>query len=530
MREKMIKNTIPVTSLLVLVILGFAGAIAVGDDGLVVKSTWKSLGGNFKRTGLSENSGPELGCVKWLFETDGPVSASITIGVGGRVHIPCEDGKLYTLDHDGSLLWSYDVNSPLMSSPTIGTDGTVYVGSKNGKLYAVDVSGNLLWTHTTDGPISSSPAVSEDGNVYVGSQDGKLYALSRDGSELWSFQTKGPVNVPSGSIFASPSIGTDGTVYIAGLYDPNLYALNPNDGSLKWTCHFESQGWPFASPVIAPDGTIYQSLLYDSNLYAIEPNTGTIMWESRGATDGWSEPALGPDSTIYVSVGPFLQALDPNGGIKWANSLRLASGFTLAVGNNGLIYAASNDGYLYVFNPDGKEIARFQSNGWPNLPVIAADNMVIVSDAEDYSVLITDAINTVWAITRHGYEDLNADEDVGWLKPPPCMASNPNPADGATDVTTTPILSWTACPDAFGHDVYFGYDWRSVANADTTWWSIYQGRQFRWDTDSYIPTEAPLEWGMTYYWRIDEVSDTGTITIGTVWRFTTKTSTTPPRR
>ena len=517
------KNTIPATNWLVLVILCFAGAIAVGDDGPVVKSTWRSLGGNFKRTGLSENSGPELGCVKWKFETNGAVSASLTVGFDNRVHIACEDGTLYTLDANGVPLWSYDANSPLLSSPTIGTDGTVYVGSKNGELQAIDIDGSLQWTHETNGFVYSSPAVSAEGNVYVCSQDGILYALGQDGSELWSFETKGPGQVSTGSIFASPAIGSDETVYIAGLYDPNLYALNPNDGSLKWTCNFESQGWPFASPVVAPDGTIYQSLLYDSNLYAIEPNTGTIMWESRGATDGWSEPALGPDGTIYVSVGPFLQALDPNGGIKWANSLRIANGFTLAVDNNGLIYAASYDGYLYVFNPDGKEIARFQSNGWPNLPVIAADNMVIVSDAEDYSVLITDAINTVWAITPHGCEDLNADEDVGWLKPPPCMPSNPNPANGATDVTTTPILSWTACPDAFGHDVYFGYDWRSVANADATWWnSIYQGRQFRWDTNSYIPTEAPLKRDMTYYWRIDEVSDTGTITIGTVWRFTTR--------
>ncbi len=355
------KNTIPVTSWLVLVILGLAGTTTIGDDGTAVKSTWKSLGGNFKRTGLSENSGPELGCVKWKFETNGPVSASLTVGFDNRVHIACKDGTLYTLDANGVLLWSYDVNSPLLSSPTIGTDSTVYVGSQNGNLYAVDVSGNLLWTHTTDGPISSSPAVSEDGNVYVGSQDGKLYALSQDGSELWSFETKGPGEVSTGSIFASPSIGTDGTVYIAGLYDPNLYALNPNDGSLKWTCHFESQGWPFASPVIAPDGTIYQSLLYDTNLYAIDHNDGAIIWsidladpqsgffdpnyaENYGDADGWSEPVLGPDGTIYVSFDdPYLRAVDPDGGINWVTKLGTMGGFTLTVGDDGLVYAACSE-------------------------------------------------------------------------------------------------------------------------------------------------------------------------------------------
>jgi len=306
---KTMKKAILFSSLLLVAIACLAETIAVNNDEHAAESTWKTLGGDFKRTGLSDSNGPELGCVKWQFTTDAPISASITIGNSGRVHIPCEDGKLYTLDPNGSLLWSYDVNSPLLSSPTIGPDGTVYVGSKNGKLYAIDINGNLLWTHTTDGPISSSPAVSEDGNVYVGSQDGKLYALSQEGSELWSFETKGPGTVPSGSIFASPAIAANGTVYIAGLYDPNLYALDPNDGKLKWTCNFESGGWPFASPVVAKDGIIYQTLLYDTNLYAIDPNNGAVVWSTDLAdpctawfdpnyadeydADGCSEPALG---------------------------------------------------------------------------------------------------------------------------------------------------------------------------------------------------------------------------------------------
>jgi len=113
------------------------------SPGSAVESKWRSLGGDFDRTSLSEYSGPELACIKWKFETDGAVPSSITIGFDDRVHIACEDGKLYTLDGNGSLLCSYDANSPLLSSPTIGPDGIVYVGSQNGKLYAIDINGNL---------------------------------------------------------------------------------------------------------------------------------------------------------------------------------------------------------------------------------------------------------------------------------------------------------------------------------------------------------------------------------------------------
>jgi outer membrane protein assembly factor BamB len=347
---------------------------------------------NFRRTGLSENYGPQSGCVKWQFETDGAISASVTIGPNGTVYVPCEDGRLYKLNADGALLWSYDANTPLISSPALGYHGMVYVGGKNGKLYAIDGGGKLRWTHRTEGFIYSSPAVSADGDIYVCSQDGKVYGLGPDGSELWSFETAG-FGMLDGAIFASPTIGADGTIYIAGLYDPNLYALDPNDGSVKWVCHFESGGWPFASLVVAADSTIYQTLLHDPNLYAIDPNNGSIIWVSdmadtesglfepyyydrvwfderlcdyvyRGAkydvsSSGWSKPALGPDGTIYVSFDdPFLRAVDPNGTIKWVTKPGSSSGFTLTVGSNGLIYAASDEGHLYMVNPDGETVRQ----------------------------------------------------------------------------------------------------------------------------------------------------------------------------
>ncbi|MHC4455863.1 MAG: outer membrane protein assembly factor BamB family protein [Planctomycetota bacterium] len=404
--------------------------------GKVRKGIWRD-------TGLSEHYGPELGCVKWQFETDGPVSARAAIG-NNRVYVACEDGKLYTLNkNDGTLIWSYDANSPLVSSPTLGYYGMVYVGSEDGKLHAINRRGKLCWTHTTDGPIYSSPVVSPDGKVYISSLDGALHALGHDGSERWGFETGG-FGAVRGSIFARPAIGADGTVYIAGLYDPNLYALNPNDGNVKWACSLTDPcdpnsraEWPFASPVLANDGTIYQTLLNDANLYAVDSNDGSITWATHlSDTDSnwfepylvndnpntppqynvskssWSEPALGPDGTIYVSFDdPYLRAVDAEGNIKWATRLGMMGGFTLTVGSDGLIYAASDDSQLYAVSPDGEEVARFEGYDWLSFPVIAADNTIIVSDAN----------NMVWAIGGNGCEgqlaNLHRPEDLNtdWI-------------------------------------------------------------------------------------------------------------------
>jgi parallel beta-helix repeat protein len=410
-----------------------SGLFTIHPDspGPAVVSKWKSLGGDFDRAGLSENYGPELGCIKWQFQTDAPVSASATIGADDRVHLSCEDGKVYTLDANGLLLWSYDINSPLLSSPTIGPDGTVYVGGQDEKLYAIDVNGSLRWTHNTDGFIYSSPAVSPDGNVYACSQDGTLYALGRDGSELWTFETAGP-GIATGAIFASPAIGPNGTVYIAGVYDPNLYALDSNDGSVKWNCNFidpcdpnGEQPWPFASPVIALDGTIYQTLLYnpkrlvgepppaaplyeavwyDSKLYAIDPNNGNILWATNMTETATQMEQIDPEPPepnywfkqyyAYAGRRPEEEGIPPYPytatfvlGPGSARYYRVSnSSFSEpALAPDGTIYVSFDDQYLRAVDPNGT-IKWVTSLGWLGgfTLTVGSDGLIYAAGDEGY--------------------------------------------------------------------------------------------------------------------------------------------------
>jgi len=102
----------------------------------------------------------------------------------------------------------------------------------------------------------------------------------------------------------------------------------------------------------------------------------------------------------------------------------------------------------------------------------------------------------------------------------PLRAGSPNPANGATDVRDIPTLSWAKGDTADKHDVYFGTDQAAVEGATTATAGIYRGQQAL-DATTYTPTEAPLEWGKTYYWRIDEVEADGvTIHKGNLWSFT----------
>jgi hypothetical protein len=101
----------------------------------------------------------------------------------------------------------------------------------------------------------------------------------------------------------------------------------------------------------------------------------------------------------------------------------------------------------------------------------------------------------------------------------PVWAISPSPANGAEDVTQTPILRWTAGDDAASHNIYFGTDEEAVKNADTTSPEFKGSAEL--GSESFDP--GKLDWGMAYYWRIDEINDLSPASpwVGEVWKFTT---------
>ena len=99
---------------------------------------------------------------------------------------------------------------------------------------------------------------------------------------------------------------------------------------------------------------------------------------------------------------------------------------------------------------------------------------------------------------------------------PPLKAHSPQPANGATDTVRSLDLEWTAGDQAIRHHLYFGTDPEAVANADPTTAGIYRGGQ---TATTYNP--GALDWGRTYYWRVDEEEADGTLRKGSLWTFAT---------
>jgi hypothetical protein len=89
------------------------------------------------------------------------------------------------------------------------------------------------------------------------------------------------------------------------------------------------------------------------------------------------------------------------------------------------------------------------------------------------------------------------------------QAANPTPADkGNSDVNA--ILNWTPGLNASAHNLYFGFDPNGLKLLGKL-----KGE------DNFTAKLTPLDKNTRCYWRVDEVSDKGSVVKGQVWSFTT---------
>ena len=262
-------------------------AAAIDEDGIIyVGSIWGSPNYLYAFN-------PD-GRLKWRYEASS-IHASPVIDSSGIIYFcDSENWRIKALYPNGTLKWSYKTNHVIYSSPSIGFDGTIYFGSDDNYLYALyPDNGTLKWKYKTGDWVGRGPCVADDGTIYFGSWNGYLYAVYPNGTLKW----KKSINFGT-----TPVIGQDGTIY-GGTF--KLYAINPNNGSTKWSFNPDEDATiRGGNPCISSDGTIFFGTHIGETdggeLIAVYPD-GTERWRIMLATAWiWSAPAIGEDGTIYV--------------------------------------------------------------------------------------------------------------------------------------------------------------------------------------------------------------------------------------
>ena len=246
--------------------------------------------------------------------------------------------------------------------------------------------------------------------------------------------------------------------------------------------------------------------IYDdiSPIDAVSPVSNDVFWSTIVFSVTVQRPV-----THTVSIEWQIDGVP----IYGANEVNFCPDSYLATNTVQILTARVVDGVLLVRDENKRENLLTDQQNWLVWKASAADftGDGFVNMADLSEMILRWLLNEPdYDIAPPGGNDIVNFQDFAilakdWLAEPPGQASNPNPADGATGVSTTADLGWTAGSDAVSHDVYFG-----TSNPPP----------FIRNQTAITFDPGTMTMATTYYWRIDEVNPWGTIT-GEVWRFTT---------
>ena len=257
---------------------------------------------------------------------------------------------------------------------------------------------------------------------------------------------------------------------------------------------------------------------------------------TKHAGDVWSFTTTGPGGGVKaeyfnntsVSGDPELTRTDPGIDFNWGDP----GGPGTPIGVDGFsarwtadLEAPRTETFRFITNSD--DGVRLWLDG-----KLLIDNWTDHSPTENIAV-VNLVGGRIYALRMEYYEQGGgAVASLAWESPSisrqiipagplqwPLLSRCVYPSAGAVDMPQSLTLRWEAGDKASEHDIYFGDSPEVVANATPDTPGIYRGRQA---LDAVSCDVDGLAWNNAYYWRVDEISDTGDGPWkGSVWDFTT---------
>ena len=214
-------------------------------------------------------------------------------------------------------------------------------------------------------PVAAAPAFSAESRIVVigvwqpGAAASTLTALRYQPgqtpllSRLWTSEAV------SAGVLSSPVFSADGaTVYVNGR-DRQLWALNAEDGSVKWSAPLDFQ--PQTPPSVAPGGLIIAGGGPDTRLVGLRDagDRAEAVWRRDDVTALTTSSQAG-DQVAYTVVATApnelsLLAFNPADGGRTVNSYPLpqAAGYPVgvSVGYDRRVVVATSGGQVFSFSP-----------------------------------------------------------------------------------------------------------------------------------------------------------------------------------
>ncbi len=460
---------------------------------------------------------------------------------------------------DGSTSWNGFDNPPFGvnggdPASVIGPNGYMYEAYLTGGTYAigmaVSTNNGSTWTthivnptagddkeHMMVDKTSGSPY---ENNLYVvwtnfaGASEVVFRSSSNFGSTWTPLVDLSGSITPLGSSFAQGAnvqTGPNGEVYATYcVYDANwtdgedaIGFSKSTDGGATWTSSraYEQVNFGIRGTLSSKGGMRVNSFPNMAVDRSGGPNDGNIYicWPQRNVAPAGSDP----DVVMIRST---------DGGTTWSAPFRVNDD-PLNNGKDQIFPWCTVDqstGQLMVVFYDSRNVSNNMAEVYMATSYDGGNsfNNFVVSDQSfvfgpisgfaggyggDYIgvAAVNDVAYPFWMDSRTG-------NSQGWMAKvefgPPCpveAATDPNPANGATDVSNNLAqLSWTNGAGALSNELYWGTDPGNLTLVQSgslaTSWDI---------------TGGPLQYSATYYWRVSEIGDTCNQN-GAIWSFTTE--------
>ncbi len=314
------------------------------------------------------------GKMRWKFETGKPIRAQPKV-IGQYVYVASDSGYLHKLDRGtGAEAWRARIdqgsepriptNQPKTrwdryGSSVVADKKSLYVASRDKNLYALDLAtGRERWRVAAGDIMTATPALHGD-TVIFAAFDGKVRAVSaRDGAPRWTHDAK--LAIPGDVVVAG-----DRVLVASRSYD--LIALDAATGREQWKRYYWFS-WVESPPVVR-DGVVYTGSSDAKHVYALDLDDGSLRWKTAVPGWAWSRTAIDARSLVAGTVGGgnypgapagALMALDrASGAVRWIHQERPTEEFIKSGENwgfgaapviaDGVVYAADLGGKVYAF-------------------------------------------------------------------------------------------------------------------------------------------------------------------------------------
>lgn len=221
--------------------------------------------------------------------------------------------SVHALDsEDGDERFRYELDAAPTNSP-VAIDTSIVVPRVDGTLEAIGTDGEQRWSESLDDDVVGLTAGTE--TIYAGGVDETLYALDRDdGTVRWRTDV--------GTATAPPTLADD-TVLVGT--ETHLEAFDADDGDREWRTPLQSAP---TSVVANTDRVLslggieqrYETPIDRSDhphtLTVHERDTGTVLTDYEyEAGDARPVEIAAIGGQLYLSIGGFLSAVDLEAGI-----------------------------------------------------------------------------------------------------------------------------------------------------------------------------------------------------------------------